>query len=357
VFDPLDDCEDIDIAIGAQIARPTLLAAWFTLNLVDIFASTLTYVEIPNWYVWQPADKVWKRRTRKSQVLGRLYPVDPTSQEACALRLLLLHARGCTSFDSIRTVFGELRPTFVEAAQASGLLDDDDEYLKCMSSELIRGSDLRSLLLIIIIHCCPSNPMNLILAEFDRLTEDFLGTPQQKNIQLFQFVATHSDVPFSTLCLDPPCNMPASRPFLESFVSSPNVQSGVLNEEQQICHDAIWHSVEAASGSLFALLAPAGTGKTFLINAILSTARQHGRRVVASATSGLAASLIGYSRTAHCTFKIPVNVDEDSFCKSTARYKQWLQSIDCFIWDEISMAHRWAIDAVDRSLQDIRQNR
>jgi ABC-type Mn2+/Zn2+ transport system ATPase subunit len=151
--------------------------------------------------------------------------------------------------------------------------------------------------------------------------------------------------------------MPASRPFLESFVSSPNVQSGVLNEEQQICHDAIWHSVETASGSLFALLAPAGTGKTFLINAILSTARQHGRRVVASATSGLAASLIGYSRTAHTTFKIPVNVDEDSFCKSTAGYKQWLQSIDCFIWDEISMAHRWAIDAVDRSLQDIRQNR
>lgn len=59
----------------------------------------------------------------------------------------------------------------------------------------------------------------------------------------------------------------------------------------------------------------------------------------------------------HSLFKIPVQIDEDSTCKMKASYKQWLCTIECFIWDEISMCHRWAIDAVDRLLQDIRQCR
>jgi hypothetical protein len=61
-------------------------------------------------------------------------------------------------------------------------------------------------------------------------------------------------------------------------------------------------------------------------------------------------------RAGHALFKIPIQVDEQSICKPASNYKKWLRTIDCFIWDEISMAHRWAIDAVDRMLQDIREN-
>jgi len=59
----------------------------------------------------------------------------------------------------------------------------------------------------------------------------------------------------------------------------------------------------------------------------------------------------------HTLFKIPIAIDEFAACKPSASYKSWLRSIHCFIWDEISMAHKWALDSVDRLLQDIHSNR
>jgi hypothetical protein len=199
--------------------------------------------------------------------------------------------------------------------------------------------------------------MGLIEDAFDRLTDDFVGSTKQKSLELFTYIGSHIDVPFATLCLEPPPEMQGTSctsSFLESFVSVPTEIIGTMNAEQQSAHDAVFNSIQCNTGGIFTLLAPAGTGKTFVINNMLATARDRGLRIVACATSGLAASLLGHSRTAHSTFKIPIEVDDATICKPPAAYKQWLLSIDCFIWDEISMAHRWAIDAVDRTLQDIR---
>jgi hypothetical protein len=360
VFDPEADPEQIADDTEEQIARPTHLSAWFALNAVDDYARTLLYVDIPTHYTWSQSDMKWTRRKQRIKVLGRLYPVDPSAREMWALRVLLLHSRGCTNAESIRTIHGELRPSFWEAAKAAGLMDDDLEYVQCLASPHISGYALRSLLLIIILHCSPSDPMALIAGAFDRLTDDFMGSAVEKNVLLFRFICSRVDVPVLSLGLEPPLEMVhdrrADQLFLESFVSAPILQTGVLNEHQQVAHDAILRSIEEGSGTIFSLLAPAGTGKTFLINSILSTAHQRGLRVVPCATSGLAASLLGHARTAHSTFKIPVNVDEESVCRTTANYKLWMNSVDCWIWDEVSMAHRWAIDAVDRTLRDVRDH-
>lgn len=360
IFDPLEEPADIATATEAQTHRPTFLSAWFQLNIDDEYARTLTYVQIPTWYVWQASERKWKRRSTKVKVLGRLYPADPASREAWAMRVLLLHSRGCTCSADIRTIYGEVRATFVEAAKAVGLIHDDHEFQLCLGSILIRGSALRALLLIIVTKCTPSDPMVLMEENFDRLTEDYIGSPEQKLVQLFNFIGSNIDVPFATLCLEPPPafqRTSCTNLFLESFVSVPTECIGTMNAEQQFAHDAVFSSIHGNSGTVFALLAAAGTGKTFVINNLLATARDRGLRMVACATSGLAASLLGHSRTAHSTFKIPLDVDDGTICKPPAAYKQWLQSIDCFIWDEISMAHRWAIDAVDRTLQDIRGSR
>jgi hypothetical protein len=343
------------------LEAPSHLKSWFALNAIDAFARTLTYLEIPTHYVWDQSNRKWTRRQTKSRVLGRIYPVDPSSREAWALRVLLLHSRGCVSAAKVRTVCGEERATFLEAALAAGLIDDDLEYHKCLRSSMLSPQCLRSVFLIIVTKCQPRDPMALLNTFFGDLTADFDGNQDEKLVCLYRYITDNVDMALDDLGLDAPAdwigNVGRNIAFLESFVSKPPVShmEAALNEEQQQVHDAVFADMGGELGTIFALTAPAGTGKTFVINQILATASQRNFRVVACASSGLAASLLGHARTAHALFKIPVQVDEMSFCRPTASYKAWLRTIDCFIWDEISMAHKWALDAVERLLRDIHE--
>jgi hypothetical protein len=358
IFDPSALPADILTAADQQRQQQSHLTAWFHLNRTDALARSLLYMDIPSAYIWNSPG--WQRRKNKCSVLGRLYPVDPASSEAWAMRTLLLHARGCTCEADIRTVRSVIYTTFVAAAQAAGLMDDDHEYHRCMAAP-IAAPALRCLLLVILTKCSPHDASGLVEMFFDELTDDYVGDRDSKARLLFSYIANRVEKPLQLLGLDPPrCDPPidGASVFLDSFVSAPIdgtvVDIGILNTEQRYAHDFIMDSmVSGAQGAIVTLLAPAGTGKTFLINSILSASRQRGLRVVPCASSGLAASLLGRARTAHTLFKVPINLVEDSVCRLSAPYKKWLTSIDGFIWDEISMAHRWAIDAVDRMLQDI----
>ncbi|KAL3368402.1 hypothetical protein AABB24_009320 [Solanum stoloniferum] len=59
---------------------------------------------------------------------------------------------------------------------------------------------------------------------------------------------------------------------------------------------------------------PGGSGKTFLYRALLATVRSKGFIALATATSGVAASIFPGGRTAHSRFKIPINIDEQFSC-------------------------------------------
>ncbi|GJX41745.1 hypothetical protein Tco_0256735 [Tanacetum coccineum] len=72
--------------------------------------------------------KQWKRRkiaTKKS--LRRLTYVHPSSGELFYFRMLLCHQKGCKSPTEVRTVKGEIFPTYRAACEALGLLGDDKE--------------------------------------------------------------------------------------------------------------------------------------------------------------------------------------------------------------------------------------
>jgi PIF1-like helicase len=223
------------------------------------------------------------------------------------------------------------------AAIAAGIMNDDKEYHKCLSTRMLSPPALRSVFMIILQHCQPADPTALLRAFFHELCEDFVGSAQQKQLQLFQMISSSVDVPLEDLGLDTPLlqSVPigGNNEFLESFVSHPISlpEGAILNIEQQIAHDAV----------IWDLTRP--------------TARTLGLRIVPCASSALAASLLGHARTAHALFKVPIATDEHSTCKPSAAYKKWLRSIHCFVWDEISMAHKWALDAVERLLRDIHQ--
>ena len=57
--------------------------------------------------------------------------------------------------------------------------------------------------------------------------------------------------------------------------------------------------VEAGQGGMVFVDAPGGTGKTYLMNLILSTVRSHGHIALATASSGIAATLLT-EVDAHC---------------------------------------------------------
>lgn len=133
-----------------------------------------------------------------------------------------------------------------------------------------------------------------------------------------------------------------------------------LTVEQRTVYERVCHSVDNAMGEILFLDAPGGTGKTFLTKIILAQIRTQGRIALAVASSGIAATLLPGGKTAHSMFKIPIDLDisEHPVCGISRNCDKAKILRDCclIIWDECTMAHRKAVEAVDRTLRDIRQN-
>ena len=69
-----------------------------------------------------------------------MYYYNPVAGERFYLRLLLTAVRGPTSFEYLRTVAGTLYPTFQAAYVALSLLDDDREWIDCLTKALVFAS-------------------------------------------------------------------------------------------------------------------------------------------------------------------------------------------------------------------------
>ena len=133
-----------------------------------------------------------------------------------------------------------------------------------------------------------------------------------------------------------------------------------LNPEQKAVYDAVLLSIDQGDGITFFLDAPGGTGKTFLMNLLLAKIRSRGHIALAVASSGIAATLLTGGRTAHSTFKLPLDLaNADSPTCNIAKQSdtaEVLRACDLIVWDESTMAHKGAIEALDRTLQDLRDS-
>ena len=80
---------------------------------------------------------------------------------------------------------------------------------------------------------------------------------------------------------------------------------------------------------------------------------------IAVASSGIAATLLHGGRTAHSTFKLPLNLialGSSGVCniRKNSGLGRLLKDCKLIVWDEITMSHKFAVEAIDRTLRDIR---
>ncbi|XP_076039456.1 uncharacterized protein LOC143024528 [Oratosquilla oratoria] len=102
--------------------------------------------------------------------------------------------------------------------------------------------------------------------------------------------------------------------------------------------------------------AAGGTGKTFVLNLLLDTVRSQGKIGLAVASSGIAATVLHGGRTAHNMFKIPLmEFNEVRSCgiKRNSELAKLLQLTSLIVWDEVVMANKNTLTALDITMRDI----
>jgi hypothetical protein len=359
----------------------TTLTGFFACCASNEAARDFTYQEFPQHFVWNKTQKIWTPR-QKGNTIGRMYIASPNSGERFYLRLLLTVVKGPTSYECLRTVNNVLHDTFKSACMARGLLEDDDEWIKCLEEAAIMrtGYQLRRLFSVILTQCMPLNP-NLLWNKFamnicddlaNKLRTIFvIPNPTESQIQDYGLYLLNQLLQESgkTLADFPPMPQPTKNwstitgnrliwehRQLQSDVEQLD-QSNVdcLNEGQRTAYTKITSSVFENKGTTFFLNGGAGTGKTFLYNTIAAICRSLGHIVITVASSGIASLLLVGGRTTHSTFCIPLDILENSFCGFTKQsiHAELFKLAKLIIWDEVPMQHRHCVEAVDRTLQDI----
>ncbi|XP_062103329.1 uncharacterized protein LOC133814378 [Humulus lupulus] len=206
--------------------------------------------------------------------------------------ILLNHVRESLSFEDLRKVEGILAPAFREAATMHGLLQRNNSLEDCLHEASLYQM-----------------PSSLRRLEID----DELGV----------------EIP-------------------EDDITT----SRTLNSEQQQVYNVVLEKVLSNQNAAFFVDGLGGIGKTFLYRALLATVRSRNLVALASASSGVVASILPGGRTAHSRFKLPLDTDEKTTCyvSKQSALANLLRAAKLIIWDEAPMARKQHIEALDKIL-------
>ncbi|XP_052151865.1 uncharacterized protein LOC127770240 [Oryza glaberrima] len=288
-----NDDKDLRDVIDKEDAGRTMLTAYFEANRQHVWARNILYRDFSMWFTWQTP--------------------------------------GSTSFEDLRTVDGVVMPSFRVATERRGLIEADNTLDECLTEARVfqMPASLRRLFATILLYGEPSDVHGLWEKHLDAMSDDY-RLPEEIPERLLR-----------------------SHP-LGVETDDMNL-SDQLNDEQRSAFNKIMNVIGSAQGGVFFVDGPGGTGKTFLYRALLATVRGKGDIAVATATSGVAASIMPRGRTAHSRFKIPLNIEEGSYCSFTKQSgtTKLLQMASLIIWDEASMTKRQAVEALDMSMRDI----
>jgi hypothetical protein len=363
---------------------------------------------MPRHFIW--ANGSWQKRKQgrpvdgfpgyvRDDALGRVYTIHPSNREAFHLRILLHQTRGPTSFQDLKlikvrdaagnVIATKQCSTFMEACHELGLIDDDSHWNEALQEAALSRSpaQLRDLFAIMLASCGLSNPAVLWNAHRDSMTEDILHRARVQNPEL---AIHHSEALYNQtlILLEDKVQLLTGKSLSEYGLPEPNrgfaeiINKDILWEtsynvahleeyvkrneplltaDQRAAYEAICTMLTGEQGGIVFLDAPGGTGKTFLLNLLLAFVRRQQFIALAVASSGIAATLLAGGRTAHSTFKLPLNLDnsDTATCHISmgTGLAYVLQHCKLIVWDEATMSHRNAFHALDKTLQDLRSNK
>ena len=382
-YNPDDNPDDV-LERGAN--KETQLTAWFKINQSNPDARNTTYQNFPQTWVYDSKRKVWKP-IQQGQAISCMYFASPSSGERFYLQLLLTVVTGATSFANLCTVNNIPYNTFKEACFALGLLEDDYEWIQCLqeAGEMQMGYTLHMLFATILFHCNPTSP-GALWDQFKhhicndlmyRLTNihpnrDFAqeevydyglhlidhvlrnwGTQLADIPGMPQIVGNWGVVAEGNRLINEQLNYNR-----EDLAARVTVNTAQFNDAQRGVYEAVMESVNNNNGKTFFLHSAGGCGKTFVCNTIAAAVRAQGKIALCVASSGIASLLLEGGKTAHSTFKIPLQVNDTSFCNITRHSYAYplLIETSIIIWDEVPMQHKYAVDAVNRTIQDLLGN-
>ncbi|KAJ9544141.1 hypothetical protein OSB04_023848 [Centaurea solstitialis] len=298
--------------VDRERQKRSMLTAFFHRNAIDMTTRNCLYKDFPKQYTWNSNSCQWNPRKRGT-MQGRLVSVNPSEGE-----WFLSHITRPTSFEDLCTVNGLVHPSFRKAAL-------ERDYVR-QYGNLQRVQDMVLTDIMVFLHS-----MGKDLNDFDLPTVN-----PNSNLQ---------DV--------------GSRKVQEEYsiiVEDEHLQAqGFLNSDQKSAFDEIMRHVDDDCPGMFFFDGPGETGKMFLYKALLAEVRSRGLIALATTTSDVAANNMPGGRTAHSLFKIPINLDNNSFCniKQQSGTAQLIRDARLIIWDEASMAKRQALEALDRTMQNL----
>lgn len=272
-------------------------------------------------YTWK--DKKFTRRKNNLYSIGRVYTVHPKDIEKFYLRLLLHKIPGPTCYEDLRTVNGRLCETFQEACQELGLLECDNHWDMALTeaTETAVPRKIRDLFAIILTFGIPSGPKDLWIKHRDSMSEDYLHLIRETKSQnlgpstsssqdeLNEALDKQKAINMALIYIEDKCIEIQDMRLCDYGLESPDrsqtidinmnqqpktsidpvlieQQKLMLNDNQQEVFDIIMTRIQSGNGGIMFLDAPGGTGKTFLINLIISECMLQNKTPIAVASSG-----------------------------------------------------------------------
>ncbi|KAH9082717.1 hypothetical protein LEN26_004115 [Aphanomyces euteiches] len=362
--------------------RDTTLTAFFKLNQHDEFARTVLYPDIPEFYIWEDRARQWRAQgqaveghpgIKRTDTIGRVYAVHPSNQD-CFF---------CVSYCT--TLWVQLHLFLFELWME---LFTHRIKLHVNTVETRSPSRIRYLFAIVLSEYKHANVTELWEAYKDSMTEDILFRLRAE-LQNPDLAMTHEiyqealaiivekvvamngksleemgiELPFDSNHQPMSSEVLREQSYDVSQLSAFVVERRPMlsrSQEQLSVYTRLMEKIEREEGGISFLDAPGGTGKTFLLNLILAQVRSKRQIALATASSGIAATLLDGGRTAHSTFKLPLDLHEAdkvvcSIGKQTAK-AQLLKTCKVIVWDECTMIHKKGLEMLNATLQYLRDS-